>query len=115
MLGFSPSWYALCRRANESIDHILLHCDFAKHIWSKALVLFGLVGVFPKKWSDFLIIKWYFKQSSKRTKHLWRFSILAIAWLIWSERNRRIFEDKISDPLDIWELFCFLVGQWAKA
>ena len=83
--------------------------------WSKVLVLLGLVGVFPKKWSYFLIIKWYFKQNSKRIKQLWCFSILAIAWLIWSERNRRIFEYKSRDPSDIWELSCLLVGQWAKA
>ncbi|KAM7515165.1 hypothetical protein LguiA_004748 [Lonicera macranthoides] len=65
-MSLSPWWCALCRRENENVDHILLHCEFVKYIWSKALELFGLMGVFPKKWRDFLIIKLYFKQNSKK-------------------------------------------------
>ena len=40
---------------------------------------------------------------------------LAVAWLTWSERNRRVFEDRSSNPIDIMEFTCFLVGLWAKA
>ncbi|KAM7530918.1 hypothetical protein LguiB_034328 [Lonicera macranthoides] len=113
--SLSPLWCVLCRRDNESIHHILLHCEFVMHVWSKALKMFGLEGAFSKRWSEFLIIKWHFRQNSKKVKQLWRFSLMAIVWLIWSERNRRVFEDRSNDPIDIWEFSCFLIGMWAKA
>ncbi|KAM7468372.1 hypothetical protein LguiB_015934 [Lonicera macranthoides] len=71
-ISLSPLWCVLCRRDNESINHILLHCEFVKHVWSKALKMFGMERVFPKRWSEFLIIKWYFRQNSKVVKQLWR-------------------------------------------
>ena len=68
----SPSGCVLCKRANENIDHILLHCEFVKKVWSKALEAFGLIGALPKRWSDIVIIKWQFRKNSKKVKQLWR-------------------------------------------
>ena len=34
-LAISPSWCILCKCDNESIDHVLIHCKFAKCIWYK--------------------------------------------------------------------------------
>ena len=77
----SPSWCVLCRSANENIDHILLHCEFVKIVWSKALEVFGLIGALPKRWCDFEIINWQFRKQSKKVKQ--RFTVMAIAWQIW--------------------------------
>ena len=41
--------------------------------------------------------------------------MMAIVWVIWTERNQRVFEDRCSDPIDTWEFSCFLVGLLAKA
>ncbi|KAM7481306.1 hypothetical protein LguiB_005889 [Lonicera macranthoides] len=40
---------------------------------------------------------------------LWRFASLAMAWLLWKQRNQRIFEGKSGKIDDIWEHFPKLV------
>jgi len=37
-------WCCMCKKSGESIDHLLLHCDVARDLWSYFLTLYG-VGV----------------------------------------------------------------------
>ena len=39
--------YSLCKDNEESVDHILLHCDKTREFWTLLLTTFGLVWVFP--------------------------------------------------------------------
>ena len=111
----SPSWCSLCKEDGENIDHILLHYSFSHAIWAKLMAQFGVVAVFPKRWSDFSIIKWSFPRNCKKSKMLWRFATLAMAWLLWKERNQRIFKGKSGSIDDIWEHDRFLSGLWAAS
>ncbi|KAM7477793.1 hypothetical protein LguiA_026006 [Lonicera macranthoides] len=36
---------------------------------------------------------------------LWRFASLAMAWLLWKQRNQRIFEGNSGKIDDIWSMF----------
>ena len=92
----SPSWCVLCRKNGEDIDHILIYCQFAQELWIRLFTLFGIVGALPRRWADVIAIKWSFKQSGNMSKCIWRLMVLAIAWTVWLERNRRIFDDKCS-------------------
>ena len=38
----------MCKRNDESIDHLLLHCPFAWDLWSMVLGLFGVSWVMPR-------------------------------------------------------------------
>ena len=108
----SPSWCVLCK---EDIDHILIHCQFAQDLWIKMFNLFGLVGAMPKRWVDVIAIKWSFKQSGNMSKCIWSLMVLAIAWTVWLERNRRIFYDRCNSVEEVWNHSIFLVGLWARA
>ncbi|KAM7508704.1 hypothetical protein LguiA_019157 [Lonicera macranthoides] len=77
--------------------------------------MFGIVRVLPRKWSALLEIIWQFKQSGGKVKSTWRITVLAMAWGIWLERNKRLFEDRSSSVGDVWDYIRFLVGLWAKA
>lgn len=85
----SPSWCSLCRKDGESIDHILLHRNFTIIIWSGLLQIFGIVGAFPEKWSDFLI-NWSFSRNSIRKLN--RFGsmlcLLVVLWMGCLEREK---------------------------
>ena len=100
--SLSPSWCILCKRDGENIDHVLLQCSFVRKLWDKVFELFNIVGAVPHKWADFVIVKWHFNNYNKKISCLWRFAIMAAAWSVWLERNKRIFEDKSSLAEDIW-------------
>ena len=40
----SPGWCVMCKKDNESIDHLFLHCDFSLRLWCNILKEFGSVG-----------------------------------------------------------------------
>ena len=111
----SPSWCVLCKRSGENIYHILLHCAFVQKVWVLIFELFGLVGAFPRRWADFIALKWQFKEGNCKMKGLWRVTALAMTWVVWLERNRRIFEERSSTVAELWNQIRFLVGLWAKA
>lgn len=37
---------SLCKDSEELTDHILIHCDKTRELWTLLLATFGLVGVF---------------------------------------------------------------------
>lgn len=61
--------------------------------------------------SGFLQIKAVGFESNKEMKILWTFATLAILWVIWLERNDKIFKDR-SFLLD---KVVFMASLWAKA
>ena len=47
-------WCFMCKRAGESVDHLLLHCDYARELWSFIFCMVGLQWVMPGKVSELL-------------------------------------------------------------
>jgi hypothetical protein len=41
-------WCCLWKKSRESIDHLLLHCEVARDLWSYILILFGVEWVIPR-------------------------------------------------------------------
>ena len=38
----------MCKVTGESVDHLLLHCPYAKELWDMVFVLFGIHWVMPR-------------------------------------------------------------------
>lgn len=68
------------KKSGEFVDHVLLHCEFACHLWSLVFCLFVYHWVIPER-------VWDFYQSAD----LWGAVALCIMWTIWRECN--IFEE----------------------
>ena len=47
-------------------------------------------------------------------KTLLRIACLTLIWMVWRERNVRIFEDKWRTFETLWELFHFFTSLWAS-
>ena len=50
---------------------------------------------------------------SKRGIVLWQTACIALIWVVWRERNVRIFEDKARNLENLWDSIHFLVSLWA--
>ena len=48
------NWCSMCKRSGESIDHLLLHCDVARTLWSVLFSLFDVKWVMNGKVIDLL-------------------------------------------------------------
>jgi hypothetical protein len=35
-------WCCMCKKSGETIDHLLLHCEVARDLWSYIFTLFGV-------------------------------------------------------------------------
>jgi len=45
----------MCKKSGESIDHLLIHYEVARELWSSILNLFGVDWVMPRWVNDLLV------------------------------------------------------------
>ena len=90
---FSPHWCVLCKSNGEDADHLFLQCEVASYLWHKLFSEVGVNWVPPTQLSDLFSQNHSGFGKGKKAKVLWGCAVLAVFWVIWMERNRRIFED----------------------
>ena len=52
--------------------------------------------------------------SPRRGLVLWQIACVALIWVVWWERNARIFEDKARTLEVLWDTIYFLNSFWAS-
>ena len=87
-----PQWCILCKGNGELIDHLFLHCPITIGLWHKLFNLAGLAWVPPRSIGDMMVIVFKGMRNSLRGKTLWQIACLTLIWVVWQERNNRIFE-----------------------
>ena len=50
-------WCFMCKRAGESVDHLLLHCEYARELWSFIFCIMGIHWVMPGKVSELSLLE----------------------------------------------------------
>jgi hypothetical protein len=105
------SWCCMCKADGESIDHLLLHCVYAKELWDLVLAMFGMCWVMPGSVRE-LLAAWQGKMG-KHPKHIiWRAAPHCVMWCLWRERNMRIFEDCEQHVDELKLLFLRTLFEW---
>ena len=66
----------------------------------------------PKSISDMMFINYKGFGKSKRGVILWQNASIALIWVVWRERNARIFEDKARNAGNLWDSIHFLASLW---
>ena len=99
----------MCKKDQESSDHLFLTCDFTIRFWFKILKEFDRDWVIPRSAIDLLSSGQGFLLQ-KREKILWKVAISTTFWAIWLERNRRIFEGVEENFESIWDRIKLWVG-----
>ncbi|XP_039050911.1 uncharacterized protein LOC120192145 [Hibiscus syriacus] len=87
--GVEDNVCPLCKKCNESISHLFLHCDVVWDLWAKFLKLWNVFFVIPGKLMDFLIA-W---DDLVPRSHIWKFIPRAMLWSVWKCRNEVIFQN----------------------
>ncbi|RVW64358.1 hypothetical protein CK203_047027 [Vitis vinifera] len=109
-----PQWCILCKGNGELIDHLFLHCPITIGLWHKLFNLAGLAWVPPRSIVDMMVIAFKGLGNSLRGKTLWQIACLTLLWMVWQERNNRIFEDKGRTEEMLWDLLLFFSSLWAS-
>ncbi|XP_059075024.1 uncharacterized protein LOC131875037 [Cryptomeria japonica] len=93
-LGFlGPFRCIMCKKAEESLDHLLLQCEKAQTIWSFLLGKLGWMAPLPNTVLD-LFSSWNIPSRRSVFSSLWIVVPSLVIWEIWKERNRRLFQEK---------------------
>ena len=74
-------WCFMCKRAGESVDHLLLHCAYASELWSFIFCMVGLQWVMPCKVSE-LLACWRRRAGTSKNV-IWNAIPSCLMWLIW--------------------------------
>jgi hypothetical protein len=77
--------------SEESVDHILLHCDVAYVIWITFFSRFGLSGVRSRHVVD-MFTCW--TTSNTRSVATWKMVSTCLLWCLWREMNDKTFKDR---------------------
>jgi hypothetical protein len=85
------SWCCMCKADGESVDHLLLHCVYAKELWDVVFAMFGVFWVMPGRVRE-LFACWQGKMGKHPKYMIWRAVSHCLMWCLWRERNMRIFE-----------------------
>ncbi|KAK9286213.1 hypothetical protein L1049_014598 [Liquidambar formosana] len=108
----SPQWCVLCKKEGEFVDHLFLHCDISIALWQRLFNLANLSWVRPSY--SLLEVEFRGFGRSKRAKVLWSSVVLAIFWVIWIERNSRIFRDLVEEMDVLASLLDFLSNLYSS-
>ena len=111
--ALSPDICKLCMRQGESTYHLFLHCSLAMRLWHILFQLAKMDWVPPRSISDMMSINYKGFDISKRGIVLWQNACIALIWVVWWERNVRIFEDKARNLENLWDSFQFFASLWA--
>ena len=102
----------MCCCNAKSVDHLLLFCPIAHSLWMYMLRLFGIDWVMPSSVVD-LLFCWY-HWLGKHSSNIWNLVPGYLMWTIWTEWNRRSFEDEGKTVVQLLEFCQRTLFDWSR-
>ena len=103
----------MCEEEEETIEHLLIHCNLAKILWNLFLSIVGISWVFPQSVLNNLLA-WQGASVGKKRKKIWLAAPLCLFWNIWGARNRLVFENEVPSVQKIKANFVTNLWAWAN-
>ena len=100
----------VCLEATESIDHLLVHCRFARFLWTRLCEGFGIQPRLVYNFHNMLLYAMSLT-FSPQIGSLWRVAFIICVWFIWSTRNRFIFCHTGFTYQGAWKDLSFLISE----
>jgi hypothetical protein len=107
------NYCCMCKKIEETVDHLLLHCDVASVVWNSLFSCFGVSWVMPRRVIDLLACWW--SSGRSRSAIVWKMTLIFIFWCLWWERNNRSFEDLERTLEETLSLFYHTLYCWTSA
>jgi len=102
--GFNgPSKCHLCNREPETQEHLLINCDYTRTLWREVGRLFCKPGKYPKETREIIFLWQNEKFQCRVVRRAWDLMAGFVLWMVWKERNRRIFQNKGKNSEKIWK------------
>ena len=101
----------MCCYNAESVDHLLHFCPVAHSLWMYMLRLFEIDWVMPCSIVD-LLFCWY-NWLEKHSFDIWNLVLDCLLWTIWTEQNRRSFNDEGKTIVQLLELCQRTLFDWS--
>ena len=100
----------LCCAAEESIDHLLIHCTKTRVLWELLFTFFGVLWVLHSSVKE-ILLRWHDTFVGKKWIKVWRAISLCLFWMVWKEINRIAFEN---EKLSIQRMkYSFICNFWS--
>lgn len=103
---YGPSRCNLCRKENETQEHLLNKCSYAQSLWEEIRRLFGRTKRDPNKIKNTLIQWGRGNYQSKLVSRIWNLMPGFVIWTVWKERNKSIFRDRSGQETNAWDEVC---------
>ncbi|XP_059078162.1 uncharacterized protein LOC131876716 [Cryptomeria japonica] len=84
----------MCKKAEETLDHLLLQCEEAQKVWKFLLGKLDWAISLPNSIFD-IFTSWRIPCQKSVLSSLWLVAPSLVVWEIWKERNVRIFQEKV--------------------
>jgi len=86
------NWCCLDKKSEETINHLLIYCEFTRELWHLVLILFGVSWIMPGTILE-LLHCWMMQGWRQSKEAIWKVIPSLRMWTIWRERNSHLFED----------------------
>jgi hypothetical protein len=104
---------SMCKKTEESVDHLFFHCDVAFALWYSLFSRFGLSWVMPRRVIDLLACWW--SSGRSRSATVWKMVLTWRFWCLWREKNNRSFEDVVMTSEELLSSFYHTLYLWTTA
>jgi hypothetical protein len=101
--------------SEESASHLFIHCDVFGSLWQHVRSWIGVTGVDPLNINDHFFQFIHYTVFSKARRSFLQLLWLLFVWLIWGERNNRIFNNVETPIVQLLDKVKFHSLWWLKA
>jgi hypothetical protein len=101
--------WCLCKKDKETIDHLLIHCEYTADICHLVLNSFGVSWVMPSNILQ-LLHCWKYLGREHPKVAIWKVIPALLMWSIWREWNCRLFEDSETNVFFLKSSFLISFG-----
>jgi len=116
--GLFPSQVNLCSfcdRQQEDIDHLLLSCQFSWSIWCSIASDFEVQLARQHSFRHFYEVWMSWRSHNPIRKKLFMLAFFAVAWCLWTQRNKIVFEQQELDAKALQLIIRWRIAVWSKA
>jgi hypothetical protein len=112
-----PDKCPLCDQEEETVQHLLVSCVFAREVWARLLSIVGLQHISPNH-DDKIFQEWWRVAEGRvpaAVKEGFNSLVALGAWRIWKHRNNCVFHRTSPSVSGVLQEIKDEVGHWCLA